>query len=227
MFFINRLTLISAVIGASVIFTPLVHAIERSDILWHITQQCVDIKASGYCSNCLIPQSGAACQSAPLSCEKSLEVWAQNDAFFVMRDIKMCGCPSSFVHGLAIPKSKVTGVEDVNRPNDIWSFAWQAALARIPRDEVALVVNPRLHRSQNQLHVHIVRLNPATAESLSQRVVAHTNSIERVWALALQAAKEKNWDDYGVLVKSDGAMGFQIVISQESPEYVFTHAKCS
>jgi len=80
-----------------------------------------------------------------------------NDRFTALRDIKMCGCPSDFVHGPALPIYRVTGVEDPLRPEGIWQFAWDVAIQRMKPESIALVVTPRLHRSQNQLHVHLLR----------------------------------------------------------------------
>jgi CDP-diacylglycerol pyrophosphatase len=58
-----------------------------------------------------------------------------------------------------MPRSRVTGIEDPRRPEAIWPFAWRVAREHIPEErEVALVLNPASARTQNQMHVHIVRL---------------------------------------------------------------------
>ena len=103
----------------------------KSDILLDIVQNCLNTKAENYCLQCRSPQLSAHCSSQP-TCTASIEVWAENSDFVAMRDIKMCGCPADFVHGLVLPKSVVTGVEDVRRPDGIWQFAWDVALQRIP-----------------------------------------------------------------------------------------------
>ena len=91
---------------------------------------------------------------------------------------------------LAIPTSRITGIEDPqllqdNAP-DIWGAAWAArglldaklghALAR---DAVAIAVNSSLNRSQDQLHLHIDCLAPDVAEALSQA----KNSLDVQWRL--------------------------------------------
>ena len=90
-------------------------------------------------------------------------MWAKTKEFVAIRDLKMCGCPPGFVAGLALPRARVTGIEDPRRPEGIWPFAWQVARTRIPDErQIALAINPKDARSENQMHVHMLRLRPET-----------------------------------------------------------------
>jgi CDP-diacylglycerol pyrophosphatase len=108
------------------------------------------------------------------SCRSTTHVWARSADrhAIVIRDLKMCQMEAGphdarFVHGLAMPLTRVWGVEDEQlyaapEQNGIWQLAWDAALAQgLREDEIALVANPPTVRSQNQLHIHIVRRNGA------------------------------------------------------------------
>ena len=118
--------------------------IARSDILLHIVSQCVDPSKENYCSNCMLPRREANCGGIT-ECKKTNEVWALNRQYAAIRDIKMCGCPAEFIHGLALPREVITGVEDLNREEGIWQFAWDNGIERIEAQSLALVVNPRLN----------------------------------------------------------------------------------
>jgi CDP-diacylglycerol pyrophosphatase len=144
-----------------------------------------------------------------------------------MKDRKMSGCTEEFVHGLALPRAQVTGVEDPKRPSGIWEFAWNTARNRInSEDTIALVVNPAQHRSQDQLHVHMVRLKDNARMSFPKLSLARTESLDRVWVIAQEKSKELKLDDYGVLVTTHTDGGFVVLVDQESPEYKFTEATC-
>jgi len=92
----------------------------------------------------------------------------------------MCGCPSGFVHAIAMPRFPVTGVEDARRPDGLWSFAWDAARSRIAEpSEIALEVNPPSKRTQDHLHVHLVRLSADA----------------RAWVTALEPVRIGRLDD--------------------------------
>ena len=202
-----------------------VHALDRSDILLDIVSNCVDPARANYCSLCRVPRNDAACGEA-LDCRKSTEVWALTDRYTAIRDIKMCGCPADFVHGLALPTYPVRGVEDPLRPEGIWQFAWDAATRRIEPESVALVVNPRLFRSQNQLHVHLLRLAPGARARLEKEVPAYASSLDNIWAIAASAAAAKGLTDYGVLVRQRQPGGFWVVVTAFSPESAFTQWRC-
>ncbi|MEI6733045.1 MAG: CDP-diacylglycerol diphosphatase [Comamonadaceae bacterium] len=200
-------------------------AIERSDILLDIVSHCVDPAQPNYCSACRAPRNDARCGAA-LECRKSTEVWALDTSYTAIRDIKMCGCPSGFVHGLALPLSPVRGVEDPKRPNGIWQFAWDVAASRIETESLALVVNPQFHRSQNQLHVHLLRLSKEGRQLLARHAPSSIKNLDQVWASAAQDAQAKGLTDYGVLVTQQGPKDYLVVVTAESPEDAFTEWRC-
>jgi hypothetical protein len=189
-----------------------------------IVTECLDPKAPGYCSRCPTPVKSAC---SVTSCLDTIDIWAQTPAFVAIRDRKMCGCSPRFVHGLAMPRGAVTGVEDPRRPNGIWAFAWQIALGQIVNpDEIALAVNPPEARSQDQLHVHIVRLLPqgrAAIEALDPVVIDDLNA---VWQAAEAHAAKRRHAHYGVAVVSAGPGGYLVATTASSPELEFTQATC-
>src|SRR5215469_14810930 len=99
------------------------------DVLRDIVLQCLDPEQPRYCARCRWPQAGTCDLEYP--CTRTTEVWAQTQEYVAIRDIKMCGCPAGFVHGLAMPRYPVSGAEDWRRPDGIWRFGWEAARGRI------------------------------------------------------------------------------------------------
>ena len=198
--------------------------VARSDILLHIVSQCVDPSKANYCSQCMLPRRDANCGVS--ECKKTNEVWALNTQYAAIRDIKMCGCPAEFVHGLAMPREVVTGVEDPNREEGIWQFAWDVAMQRIEPQSIALAINPKSQRTQNQLHIHLVRLDKNARTHLSQYLPVQVNNLESIWATAANAARAKGLDDYGVLVAQSSSSGYMVVVTPNSPEAAFTIWKC-
>jgi len=202
------------------------HAAASRDTLWHIVSECLEPAAPAYCSRCQQPIEGACGGEA--GCLGSTEVWAESRDYVAIRDIKMCGCPASFVHGLALPRGRVTGVDDAHRPAGLWAFAWQAARSRITEEEeIALVVNPARLRTQDQLHVHLVRLAPDARPRLAARAPAKTPALDEVWTVAARQAAAAGLADYGVLVaRSEAGAGFLVLVEAASPEYQYTAATC-
>ena len=198
--------------------------VARNDILLHIVSQCVDPSKANYCSQCMLPRRDANCGVS--ECKKTNEVWALNTQYAAIRDIKMCGCPAEFIHGLAMPREVITGVEDLNRQEGIWQFAWDVATERIELDSIALVVNPKSQRTQNQLHIHLARLDKNARTHLSQYLPVQVNNLESIWATAANAARAKGLDDYGVLVAQSSSSGYMVVVTPNSPEVAFTIWKC-
>lgn len=195
---------------------------EDRDILWNIVNKCVDVSPKDYCFRCGAPRTEIDCRT----CQNTTEVWQQSKEFVAIRDRKMCGCPGDFVHGLAIPLRKVTGVEDPQRPDGIWEFAWKAGLGRkIDEMELALAVNPKRGRSQDQLHVHVVRV---IRQKLPQDAghATHVDSLDKVWYAAAQMAAGLNWKDYGVLVTRGADGRYVVLVDDHSPERDFTAAEC-
>jgi CDP-diacylglycerol pyrophosphatase len=195
------------------------------DVLWQIVSQCVDISRADYCATCRSPVVGSCPDQ---ECRRTTEVWAQTADYVAIRDIKMCGCQNrGFVHGLALPRFRVTGVEDRARPPGIWAFAWDVARTRIDNErEIALVVNPPgLERTQDQLHVHLVRLAPGARARLADLSPARTARLDAVWDAAARHARSRT--EYGVLVaREDAGAGFIVVTDPTSPEEQFTIPVC-
>ncbi|MCX5881995.1 MAG: CDP-diacylglycerol diphosphatase [Deltaproteobacteria bacterium] len=160
-------------------------------------------------------------------CKDTTEVWAETIDYAIIRDHKMCGCPEGFVHGLAIPRARVTGIEDPNRPDGIWRFAWEVAQRTISDQSViALVVNPQRLRSQDQLHVHILRLKKDARQRLGEFPASRLQDLDEVWRAARQGAAEVNLDDYGVLVAAHPDGGFLVRVENGSPEWLYTEGNC-
>lgn len=199
--------------------------VPRSDILLHIVSQCVDPSKANYCSQCMLPRRDANCGVS--ECKKTNEVWALNTQYAAIRDIKMCGCPTDFVHGLAMPRAVITGVEDESRQEGIWQFAWDVATERIEPDSIALVVNPKSQRTQNQLHVHLVRLDKNARANFSQYAPSYVDNLEHIWAIAKKDARSKGLNDYGVLVSQQSSGKYIVVVTPNSPEASFTQWSCN
>lgn len=200
--------------------------VARSDILLHIVNQCIDPKQANYCNQCGLPRQDAQCNALAV-CQKTTEVWALNKQYTAIRDIKMCGCPAEFVHGLVLPRETITGVEDARRAEGIWQFAWDVAIEKIATESIALAVNPQSQRSQNQLHIHLLRLNPDARKKFDQYAVAHTENLEHIWSIAADIAQAQHLTDYGVLVAQDAPNQYVIIVMPDSPEAALTTWNCS
>lgn len=201
------------------------YAMPNSDILLDIVRHCVDPKLENYCTRCRAPIAEVAC-TPETSCKKTTEVWSSNTEYVAIRDIKMCGCPASFVHGLVMPLQVITGVEDPLRPEGIWQYAWDEATLRMEAEAIALVVNPQNFRSQNQLHVHLVRLKPQARAEFKSMATGTSSNLLNVWKIAAELAKQQNLPDYGVLVSTEESGGFKVVVTTVSPGYLFTQYVC-
>lgn len=209
-----------AVLSVPLLSIPSIAAGNR-DILWNTISTCIDTTNKDYCSRCTSPRVEIDCHT----CRNTTEVWAESMEFVAIRDRKMCDCPEGFVHGLVIPRSRVTGIEDPMRPDGIWKFAWETATKRLKENEIALVVNPKLDRSQDQLHVHMVRVRrDQLPAGLLQTV--KVDSLDRVWYAAARKAAELDWKDYGVLVTRGAESGYLVVVEHGSPEDRYTQARC-
>jgi len=168
-----------------------------------IARKCVDTSTPEYCVVCPSPRAGYCPQQA--ACETTTEVWTGTARYVVIRDRTMCSCPQ-VTHGLAIPTGAVTGVEDPDRPASIWKFAWSATeAAGLTETQAVLVANPPGHRSQNQLHVHILPIDPSKAGSLEMTPVEEVSDLINVWAVADALAASKGLKSFGIVVHRAGA----------------------
>jgi len=202
------------------------HVAESRDMLLHIVTDCIDVNAPDYCITCLQPRADSPC-AVGRECKKTTEVWQETTEYVVVRDRKMCGCAQDFVHGLAIPRRRVLGIEDPRKPDGIWDFTWAEAKKRIKEDNsIALAVNPSGTRSQDQLHIHIVRLQNDARGRFPAARLARITSIEGAWSVAAQKAAEAHFDDYGVLVAKHPDGGFLVVVDDSSIEKMYTQWKC-
>ena len=202
------------------------HTNDKRDILFNIVNQCLNTQVPDYCTRCQSPRQESVCE-AKSTCKASIDVWHETPELIAMRDIKMCGCGPDFVHGLVIPKAKVTGVEDSKRPETIWAYAWGIAESKIQTNDKALAVNPQFRRSQDQLHIHIVKLKADARARLSELPLILVKDLNSVWAVAQRAANERQFSDYGVLVFDASQGGFLIAVTQESPEHTYTQVRCA
>lgn len=162
------------------------------------------------------------CGAEQSCCGETTQVWSEDANYVSIRDRKMCKCTGSaasnkFIHGLAIPRVKVTGVEDKRRPDGIWDFAWKVAADRIhPEREVALFVNPAGDRTDDQLHVHITRVDKGAMYPVNGDRALDT--LRNTWRVAEEMAKERGFGDhYGVLVTKDAKNGFRVLVDERSP----------
>ena len=125
------------------------------------------------------------------------------------------------------PGARVTGVEDPRRPDGIWSFAWAVACDRMGDDpSAALVVNPAGMRDQDQLHVHIVRLQKDARRRFNAAQVACVQNLDEVWGAASRTALAAGLADYGVLVTRRPEGGFTVLVDEVSPERSYAIPRC-
>jgi CDP-diacylglycerol pyrophosphatase len=202
------------------------HAAGSRDILWDIIGSCVNPGIANYCSTCRAPRVETPC-AAGKSCLDTTEVWAENEAYLALRDRKMCGCPENFVHGIVMPQARITGVEDPRRPNGIWSFAWAVACSRIGDDSAAaLAVNPPGVRDQDQLHVHVIRLQKDARQRFAANRTACVQNLDEVWGAASRVAAAAGMAEYGVLVARHPEGGYLVLVDKVSMEKSYGIARC-
>jgi CDP-diacylglycerol pyrophosphatase len=196
------------------------------EALHQVIARCLDTDDPRYCARCSAPQAGYCQLGYP--CSRTTEVWAANQEYVAVRDIKMCGCPAGFVHGLALPRFTVTGAEDPRRPDGIWRFAWDAARGHIGEEsEIALAVNPPRLRTEDQLHVHLVRPLPGARGRVSALGPIRVERLEEVWAAAAEHAASRQMPSYGVIVLPAAEGGWLVAAVDGSPETSFTRSRCT
>ncbi|MGD1075875.1 MAG: CDP-diacylglycerol diphosphatase [Thermodesulfovibrionales bacterium] len=218
---IVRLSILSFLFLAAISYAHVVNATSSDrNVLWDVVSHCLDSGSSLYCEDCRWPIAGSVC-----ACLNTTEMWEKSDDYVVIRDHKMCGCPTGFVHGLALPLRRVSGVEAEDRPVGIWRFAWEVAEKRLKASEIALVVNEKTCRSQDQLHVHIVKLNGEGHKSFMDKNAAVVTNLDQVWSKAEELAKTAEMKNYSILVKL-GEMGFVVVVDDSCLEKRYTEYAC-
>jgi len=228
LFSVNRMSqlILGVFFSVGILVASTADASGSRDILWDIVSNCLDTSSADYCSNCRWPRADSTCP-APKDCRSSTEVWAESADFVVLRDSKMCGCPKDFIHGLTLPRAKVAGVEDPSRPDGIWQFAWDAAIGRVKDTaNLALVVNPPGKRSQDQLHIHSVRLADDARQRMARRPTVDIKSLDEVWSAASKSAAAQGLTEYGVLVVQSHEGGFRLIVERENPEKKYTRFRC-
>lgn len=218
-----RSSFLVALLLTGILYPGVSNAEDRNPgILWDIVSHCLDPAKQDYCKNCGWPIEGTCL------CERTTEIWEKTADYAAIRDVKMCGCPGGFIHGIVLPREKVTGVEDRNRPKGIWQFAWDVAEEKgLAPWEIALAVNAAACRGQNQLHVHIARLNHDGQELSAGNRTAGIEDLNQVWDKARELAMNDGLADYGILVKrKQTGKGFLVVINSGCPEETYTEYKC-
>jgi len=172
-------------------------------VLYLIARKCVDTSAPDYCTACPSPRVGYCPDHS--TCESTTEVWTGTTWYLAIRDKTMCSCPQ-VVHGLVLPQGAVTGVEDPDRPPTIWKFAWSVAAASgIEEGQAVLIANPPAHRTQNQLHIHVLPIDPLKIGTLEKTPHKEVTDLSMVWAAASAVAEANALTSYGILVH--GAAG--------------------
>ncbi len=200
------------------------------DQLRVLVQSCLDPKRAGDGTNCPAPV-GDSDVADKARCRTTTQVWEESSEFVAVRDLKMCGCPRWFEHGIAMPFALISGVESEDLPEGIWQFAWDAARKRFnDPNTIALVVNSRLQRNQDQLHVHIVGLLEGARDRFPQGYSVNVANLDHAWAAARTLAREKNMLDYGVVVVQGPGETFTLLVADgdrsHSPEKEYTRYRC-
>lgn len=202
-----------------------------SGALWAIVSRCVDRDTSGFCACGPFRRSCCGDRTTP----DADVVWARTRAFVAIRDLEMCGCPPGFVAGLALPRARVTGIEDPRRPEGIWPFAWGVARTRIPDErQIGLAINPKDARSENQMHVHLLRLRPETRAWLDTRdsappggtIVLTLPTLDAVFAAAEGRVGAARMADTGILVARARDGGWRAAITYRGSPQAFTVNGC-
>jgi len=141
----------------------------------------------------------------------------------------MCNCARpGFVHGLAIPRALIGGVESMNRPGGIWEFAWETAIKKgIHPADIALAINPNTDRSENQMHIHITRLLTGARNGFRKDYTSSVERLDQVWHASRENAARAGLVDYGVLVIQGPGSGYDVIIAEISPEHQYTRYRCN
>jgi len=204
------------------------HAQESRDALQKIVQNC--IAPAGNRDDCPAPRVDRDDLADP-ECRRTTYVWTETAAYVAVRDREECGCPPGFVHGLALPFAYFPGIEADDLPEGIWPFAWEAAREHIGDESaIALVVNSPWQRTQDYLHIHLVRLRDGAPRELGTGLTASVATLEHVWDIGRSIARASHLADYGLLVVRGESGGFTVRVQggwpRDSAEKAFTVFRC-
>jgi hypothetical protein len=187
--------------------------------LYVVVRKCLDTEVPGYCDECPLPRT-SYCPEA-VGCEKTTEVWAGGQRYVALRDASMCSCPQ-VVHGIVLPLGAVSGIEDPDRPRAIWKFAWDVTVnTALAPEQAALVVASEAHRTQSQLHVHILPLDPERSVSLEATPSIEVPDLFGVWAKADELAGARGIRPYGILVHRKDA-GWHVHVENADQAAAYT-----
>ncbi len=205
-------------------------AASSRDELRVLVQNCLDPNLAGDGAKCPAPLDNSDATDEA-RCRTTTQVWQKSAEFVAIRDRKMCGCPSWFEHGIVMPFAPISGVESEQVPEGIWQFAWDVARKRLnDPNAIALAVNSRLQRSQDQLHIHIVALLDGARDRFAPGDSVTVDDLDHVWAAARTLAREKNLPDYGVLVVRGSGNTYTVLVTDgawaSSPEKQYTRYRC-
>jgi len=208
------------------------------DALWQIVSTCIDERSDPQAALCSCPALVHSCCDDAGTPDGDV-VWSKTAQFVAIRDLVACGCPGSFVAGLALPRTRITGIEDPARPDAIWPFAWQVARSRIPAEvEIGLAINPIDARSQNQMHVHMLRLKPGVRAAIegarasgrladpAGTVVVALPDLSGVFAAAAARVGASEMGLHGILVVAARDGGFLAAITDRRSPQAFTVNRC-
>lgn len=202
----------------------------QRNALWRIVHDCVN----GGELSCACPELRLSC-CGETQARAGGAIWALSEDFVAIRNMMACGCEPELVWGLAMPRSPVRGIEDPERPSGIWPFAWAVATERIDdSDAIALVLNPRTRRSQDQMHVHILRLSDFGRQTLANLHDSPAAArrvplarLEDAFRLAESTVGESALPRTGMLVVRDRAgHGWTLLLLDDQSPKVFTITSC-
>jgi CDP-diacylglycerol pyrophosphatase len=143
-------------------------SLTRSDALWNIiSTECVPHQKDNH---------------DPAPCEEVTYPKKTEQGFVVLKDIR------GRLQYLLMPTQKITGVEDpqilqsgsLRYFNEAWkarSYMSKKNGAPVPDEDVALAINSRYGRTQDQLHIHISCVRPDVREIIDQ----HQGDLDREW----------------------------------------------
>lgn len=227
---VSRLQASAALVCIGIFAAASADALGPRDRLWALLA-CVDPARRG--EQCIKPRADEIENRHP-TCPATTQVWLESAAYVAIRDQRMCNCPAEFVHGLALPFARLSGIEADHLPEGIWRFAWDAARTKIEdEDRIVLTVNPPAQRTQDQLHIHLVRRRDGACEEFPAGSTVSVPTLDHVWEIAKSRAKERHLRNYGLLVTRCSKDAFTILVEEVSqsggmtPESRFTQHDCS